>query len=121
MAAMSGIWDANGNVVLPPKRKLFGTTPGLYDPGQPTRLFRRLNSQLNFASFDPRTAAPDSSIPNLDKLSLKDELYRPKRVVIETTSLGESTWRFVPKAQLEPGVENEGSFPRLVNYCGYAS
>ncbi|KAJ7262165.1 hypothetical protein B0H12DRAFT_1217556 [Mycena haematopus] len=51
-------------------------------------------------------------------LSLNEELYRPKRVVIETTCSGESSWRFVPKARWEEGVLDEGSWPRVIDLCG---
>ncbi|KAF8893331.1 hypothetical protein BD779DRAFT_1467705 [Infundibulicybe gibba] len=98
-------------------KKISGTVPGLLDPSQAQRLLRLPGSRLLFASFDPRTAsAPD--VPDLHKLSLSEELYRPKRVVIEMASTGESFWRFVPSAQREGGVLNEGEWPRVVQLCG---
>jgi hypothetical protein len=42
-----------------------------------------------------------------------------KRVVIETTSNGESFWRFVPRAKREEGCEDEGVWPRIIEVCGY--
>jgi hypothetical protein len=117
MSAMSGIWPPQDG--HPQARKLSGPAPGLFDRTQPRRVLRQANSQLNFASFDPQTAAPHMSLPNLANLTLKDELYRPKRIVIETSPSGQSTWRFVPKAQFEPGVENEGTWPRVIDYCEY--
>ncbi|KAJ7854047.1 hypothetical protein B0H14DRAFT_3449835 [Mycena olivaceomarginata] len=94
-----------------------GTTPGVLDTTQPLRLLRRPSSTLSFASFDPRVASADHGW-DLRSLSLNEELYRPKRVVIETTCSGESSWRFVPKARCEDGVLNEGSWPRVVDLCG---
>src|SRR5262245_37890111 len=84
-----------------------GQIPGLLDPSQPSRLLRVPNSKLSFATFDPRTATSDKGVPDLRKLSISDELYRPKRVVIETTPNGSSFWRFVPKANREDGVTDE--------------
>ncbi|KAJ7346628.1 hypothetical protein DFH08DRAFT_700878 [Mycena albidolilacea] len=94
-----------------------GTTPGVLDTTQPLRLLRRPSSTLSFASFDPRVASADHGW-DLRSLSLNEELYRPKRVVIETTCSGESSWRFVPKARCEDGVLNEGSWPRVIDLCG---
>ncbi|KAJ7647326.1 hypothetical protein FB45DRAFT_998488 [Roridomyces roridus] len=95
-----------------------GTVPGLLDKQQSQRLLRRPSSTLSFASFDPRTALGDHGW-DLRGLSLNEELYRPKRVVIETTCGGEaSTWRFVPKARLEEGVVDEGQWPRVIEICG---
>ncbi|KAJ7901838.1 hypothetical protein B0H14DRAFT_3080101 [Mycena olivaceomarginata] len=94
-----------------------GTTPGVLDSTQPLRLLRRPSSTLSFATFDPRVASADHGW-DLRSLSLNEELYRPKRVVIETTCSGESSWRFVPKARCEDGVLNEGSWPRVIDLCG---
>ncbi|OBZ68221.1 hypothetical protein A0H81_11698 [Grifola frondosa] len=51
-------------------------------------------------------------------LSAYDEIYRPKRIVIETVPSGQNIWRFVPRARRESGVENEGMWPRVINICG---
>ncbi|KAJ7188255.1 hypothetical protein C8R46DRAFT_879254 [Mycena filopes] len=103
----------------PPNRvpRIAGTTPGVLDPQQPHRLLRRPSSTLSFASFDPRVASADHGW-DLRSLSLNDELYRPKRVVIETTCAGESSWRFVPKARCDEGVSDEGEWPRVIDICG---
>jgi hypothetical protein len=101
-----------------PPRKISGSVPGLLDPAQPERLLRMPDSRLSFAAFDPRAASGLQEIPDLRKLSLNEELYRPKRVVIETTPSGESFWRFVPKARREEGVLDEGKWPRVVEICG---
>lgn len=58
-----------------------GTTPGVLDSTQPLRLLRRPSSTLSFATFDPRVASADHGW-DLRSLSLNEELYRPKRVVI---------------------------------------
>ncbi|THV05040.1 hypothetical protein K435DRAFT_826551 [Dendrothele bispora CBS 962.96] len=98
-------------------RKLFGPIPGLLDPSQTQRLLRFPSSRLSFASFHPLTATSNQDT-DFRKLSLQDDLCKAKRVVIETTPTGESYWRFVPKAQLDQGVSDEGQWPRLVNLCG---
>ncbi|TRM70070.1 hypothetical protein BD626DRAFT_391274 [Schizophyllum amplum] len=99
----------------PTVRYISGTEPGVLDPRQPQRLLRHPTSRLLFASFDPRTA----STFDLSKLSLKDELYRPKRVVIEMAATGACSWRFVPKAKRGPGVQDdEGQWPRVIEICG---
>jgi hypothetical protein len=95
-----------------------GPIPGLLDPSQPSRLLRVPNSALSFATFDPKTATAEKAIPDLQKLSINEELYRPKRVVIETTPNGSSFWRFVPRANREDGVTDEGHWPRVVDICG---
>ena len=100
------------------KRSISGQCPGLLDPLQPSRLLRVPNSKLSFAAFDPRTATADKDIPDLRKLSINEELYRPKRVVIETAPDGSSFWRFVPRARRDDDAEDEGHWPRVVNICG---
>ncbi|CAK5265773.1 unnamed protein product [Mycena citricolor] len=98
-------------------RRISGCVPGILDPQQPGRLLRRLSSSLSFASFDPRVASSHHAL-DLRTLSLNEQLYRPKRIVIETTSSGESCWRFVPNARRDPGVPDEGQWPRVVDICG---
>jgi hypothetical protein len=104
------------------KKTLHGSQPGVLDPTQPARLLRYPTSRLSFASFDPRTAVVDSThhnhIPDIRKLNIQDELNTARRVVIENTAEGISSWRFVPNAKRERGVENEGAWPRVVDYCG---
>ncbi|KAJ7072322.1 hypothetical protein C8F01DRAFT_973331 [Mycena amicta] len=94
-----------------------GCVPGILDPDQRHRLLRRPSSTLSFASFDPRVASADHGL-GMRALSLNEELYRPKRVVIETTCSGQSFWRFVPRARLDEGVEDEGTWPRVIDICG---
>ncbi|KAL0955909.1 hypothetical protein HGRIS_002100 [Hohenbuehelia grisea] len=110
--------DADVPIPGPSQRKLDGTKPGLLDPTQPARLLRVPNGTLAFASFDPRTATSSSDIPDVRKLSLNAELYRPKRVVLETLPNGQTFWRFVPKARWEEGVLDEGAWPRTIDICG---
>lgn len=98
-------------------RKISGPTPGMLDPTQLGRLLRFPHSKLSFASFDPQTALVQD-VPDLRKLSLKEELYRPKRVVVETAPNGESSWRFVPSARRDENVVDEGQWPRVVEICG---
>ncbi|KAJ4002039.1 hypothetical protein F5050DRAFT_1802617 [Lentinula boryana] len=99
-------------------RKLTGSTPGVLDSTQPDRLLTFSKSSLSFASFNPRTATSSHSTPDARKLSLNEELYNPKRVVIERSPTGESFWRFVPKARTDEGVIDEGDWPRVVDVCG---
>ncbi|KAF9460687.1 hypothetical protein BDZ94DRAFT_1197302 [Collybia nuda] len=98
-------------------RKISGCRPGILDPTQLVRLLRHPESSLSFASFDPQTALMQD-VPDFRKLSLKEELYRPKRVVVETPLNGESSWRFVPSARRDEDVLNEGQWPRVVEICG---
>lgn len=101
-----------------PRARISGSIPGALDPTQSERLCRVLGSRLSFAAFDPHTASSSSDVPDLRTLSLNEELYRPKRVVIETTPTGESFWRFVPSARRDEGVPDEGIWPRVVEICG---
>lgn len=98
-------------------RRLSGMSPGQLDPTQPARLLRTPDSKLSFAAFDPRVANAQD-IPDMHKLSLNEELGKPKRVVIETRGTGESFWRLVPDAIKDDGVKDEGSWPRVVDLCG---
>ncbi|KAF7321314.1 RING-type domain-containing protein [Mycena kentingensis (nom. inval.)] len=98
-------------------RLLSGCVPGILDPEQAHRLLRRPSSKFSFASFDPGVASSDQNL-GIRNLSLNEELYRPKRVVVETTCTGESFWRFVPRARLGDGVVDEGTWPRVVDICG---
>ncbi|TFY80984.1 hypothetical protein EWM64_g3023 [Hericium alpestre] len=100
----------------PSQRYLDGATPGLLDPSQPSRVLRLPGSKLSFASFDPRAAS--AAAPEIDKLSLNGELYRPKRIVIETLPNGRNYWRFVPRARWGEGVRDEGEWPREISICG---
>ncbi len=94
-----------------------GSNPGLLDPTQPNRLLRVPGSTLSFAHFDPRTAtAPKAG--DITKLSIHEELYRPKRIVLETTPTGGCSWRFVPNARRDDGVPDEGEWPRQIELCG---
>ncbi|KAJ3570370.1 hypothetical protein NP233_g4453 [Leucocoprinus birnbaumii] len=98
-------------------RKLSGSQPGILDPTQPSRLLRTPGAKLSFAGFDPLTAC-SLGASDILKPSSNAEMYRPRRVVIETTPFGECTWRFVPSAKRESGVADEGEWPRNVNLCG---
>jgi hypothetical protein len=99
-------------------RQISGTVPGLLDPTQPERLLRLPGSRLHFAAFDPFTATARRNVGDLRRLSIKEELCRLKRIVIETSPGGDSFWRYVPNARLEDGVEDEGEWPQAINICG---
>jgi hypothetical protein len=93
---------------------LSGTIVGLLDSQQATRLLSTPDSKLYFATFHPRTASASAR-----KLSTQDELCSQKRVVIETLASGESFWRWVPRAKGVDAAGGEGSWPRVINICGY--
>lgn len=97
--------------------ELRGSKPGLLDSTQPSRLLRDPASELHFASFDPFTARQDDGVDRLRNLSLTEQLYRPKRVVVEITPTG-GFWRFVPRVVRDDGLKNEEHWPRLVDICG---
>ncbi|KAG6866343.1 hypothetical protein C0991_005264 [Blastosporella zonata] len=92
-------------------------TPGLLDRSQTKRIRRHPDSDISFATYDYYTARSDAT-PDFEQLSLKEELYRSARVVIETLPSGASTWRFVPRARKADGVPDEGIWPRPVEICG---
>jgi len=100
-----------------PPQQLRGSVPGVLDDTQPSRLLRDPTSKLYFASFDPLTARQDDGAERLRNLSLNEQLYRPKRVVVEITLTG-SFWRFVPRVTRDDGRKNEEHWPRLVDICG---
>ncbi|KAH9485397.1 hypothetical protein JR316_0002305 [Psilocybe cubensis] len=97
--------------------ELMGSTPGVLDPTQASRLLRKPNSTLLFASFDPNIAVP-YNISQLGSMSLNDNNCRPKRIVIETIPGVGSFWRWVPRARLREHIQDEGGFPRMVRVCG---
>lgn len=99
-------------------RVVRGSQPGLLDPSQPSRLLRFPDSKLSFASFDPKTALPEESDSSAQKTRNTGNLAPPKRIVVETTSKGASFWRFVPRARLEQGAQDEGIWPRVIDICG---
>ncbi|KAL5523620.1 hypothetical protein ACEPAG_7793 [Sanghuangporus baumii] len=85
------------------------------------RVLRHPAASLCFASYDAGTATGIRSENNafgFQKLSLNQELYRQKRIVLEYKQNDWSTWRFVPKARWEQGVDGEGEWPRVVEFCG---
>ncbi len=94
---------------MPPTspRILSGCRPGLLDPTQPQRLFRYSTSQISFASFNPLAATSQADLPDFRKLSLQEELYNAKRVVIE-----DQRFRRVLLAIRAPGSLGRGSVGR---------
>ncbi|KAL0578203.1 hypothetical protein V5O48_003778 [Marasmius crinis-equi] len=101
-------------ISLPPEiQMLSGTVPGLLDPSQKRRILRHPSSQIFFASFDPRTAAPDYQTSIFDT-----DIHRRRRIVLEVICNHTLTWRFVPSASLDQAATNEGAWPRLVEICG---
>lgn len=94
-------------------KSISGTTTGLLDPTQSSRILSAPGSRLSFATFHPRTASAVTR-----KLSTRDELCSQKRVVIETLVGGESFWRWVPRAKGVENTNDEGAWPRIINICG---
>ncbi|TBU36299.1 hypothetical protein BD309DRAFT_1024452 [Dichomitus squalens] len=93
---------------------LIGSTPGLLDPTQPARVLRGDGWKLSFAILDP-VVLGEAVTPGAST-----EADGKRRIVIETPPLGAGAlrYRLVPNAELDPGVENEGSWPRTVDICG---
>lgn len=116
-STVSAMSTEAGPSQIPVTHSLFGTVPGVLDPTQPSRLLRFPGSTLSFASFHPFTA---SNVQEPQRTSNGDEPCRPKRIVIESVlgRDGFSTWRFVPRARREQGVEDEGVWPRVIEICG---
>ncbi|KAL5507344.1 hypothetical protein ACEPAH_6800 [Sanghuangporus vaninii] len=84
-------------------------------------VIRHPTASICFATYDAGTATGDRSENNafgFQKLSLHQELYRRKRIVVESKENETSTWRFVPNARWEQGVDGEGEWPRVVEFCG---
>lgn len=94
-----------------------GPVPGVLDPTQKARILRDERSVLHFSAFDPLTAGGQDASLNLRKLNLDEEKHPPKRIVIEVAPTGKSTWRFVPSARRDEGVDNEGIWPRVIHIC----
>ncbi|GJJ06566.1 hypothetical protein Clacol_000759 [Clathrus columnatus] len=105
-----------------------GTIPGVIDSSQRNRLLRTPSTMLCFASFDALTARASTKKPNerdsgsepASSSTMNSQLSSDgKRIVVETdASTGICTWRFVPRAKMELGVDQEGTWPRLVQLCG---
>jgi hypothetical protein len=95
-----------------------GPVPGILDPSQKGRILTDEHSTLIFSAFDPSTAGGhEANLNRLRKVNLNEQ-SAPKRIVVEVTRTGQSTWRFVPSARREEGVENEGNWPRVIDICG---
>lgn len=94
-----------------------GSYPGRLDPTQPSRSLRSPASCLLFATYDANTAC--GALPGIGIILGTAKGDSKRRVVIETDAATRTcSWRFVPAAKIEPGVEDEGIWPRLVNFCG---
>lgn len=95
-----------------PSRSLSGPHPGQLDQTQPSRVLRHPDAKFLFASFHPLTAS------NVQPHHAHDGSSKPRRIVIEAHPNGISQWRFVPRARLAEGVDDEGPWPRLVDFLG---
>jgi hypothetical protein len=72
-------------------------------------------SRLIFANYDPGS---DVHVSAFDRLSLQERANRSTRIAVEIPPNGACIWRFVPRANWEEGVRDEGIWPRQVNVCG---
>lgn len=114
------------NAVPGPSTSLFpidlrevGPVPGVLDASQRARILRDPTSELCFSAFDPHTAGGQDATLNLRRLHIQEDRPAPKRIVIEITPrTKQCTWRFVPRARKEEGVEDEGIWPRVLDLCG---
>ncbi|KAJ2916810.1 hypothetical protein MD484_g3626, partial [Candolleomyces efflorescens] len=96
-----------------------GATVGVLDATQKARVLRNPNSTLHFSAFDPLTASGQDVNLEFRKLNIQqEEKYPPKRIVLEVSPNGQSSWRFVPRARKEEGAKDEGMWPRVVDLCG---
>lgn len=86
------------------------------DEGYASKFCKIPGSRLIFASYNQSTASGD--LHAFRNLSLQEEDAPSKRIVIEIPPDGVSTWRFIPRANWEDGVMDEGTWPRRVNICG---
>jgi hypothetical protein len=97
-----------------------GATVGVLDATQKARVLRNPSSTLHFSAFDPLTASGQDVNLEFRKLNIQqEEKYPPKRIVLEVSPNGQSSWRFVPRARKEEGAKDEGMWPRVVDLCGY--
>lgn len=93
---------------------LGGCTIGVLDHTQPRRILNSPESRLHFATYHP--LAGSAARPT--NASCQPSSY-PGRIVVETLSDGSCVWRPVPLAVGADSISDEGSWPRLINLCGY--
>lgn len=101
-------------------KSIAGSTPGVFDSSQTSRVVQIAGSTLTFATFDQSLRSgnfKDQSENLIDDLNV-ERICRSRRIVVETSQDGISTWRFVPYAILENGVNDDGLWPRIINICG---
>ena len=94
---------------------LAGQDLGLLDPTQPARILSDSHSHILFASYHPRagaSASPDNNTAG----SITGPFSN--RAVIEVLPGGHCLWRLIPLASGASSVEDEGTWPRLVDFCG---
>lgn len=95
---------------------LTGRKLGLLDPTQASRLLSAPKSQLAFASYHPR-AGSFSDTSNINPELLPSS---PNRIVVELDPDGHSIWRPIPLARNAFSLLDEGCWPRLILFRGYA-
>ena len=91
-------------------------SPGPEDSQHAAKLCAVQGSKLVFSTYDHRAASGSSH--GFRNVSAHHEGLSGRRIVIELTTDGFSAWRFVPNANRELGVDDEGEWPRQVNVCG---
>ena len=96
---------------------LSGCTIGILDHTQPQRILNSPNSRLDFATYHPLAGSAACT-------AATTECQPPShsgRIVIETLPDGNCVWRPVPLAVGASTISDEGSWPRLIDICGYVS
>ena len=96
---------------------LSGCIIGVLDPTQPQRILNSPDSQLHFATYHPLAGSAARSPTTTDRQAL----CHSGRIVIETLPDGSCVWRPVPLAVGASTISDEGSWPRLIDICGYVS
>ena len=99
--------SGNGPLVLA------GSAIGVLDQTQSSRILNSKTSRLSFATFHPCAGSAAGSAACCLLPSYSD------RIIVETLSDGSSVWRPIPLAVGASSLSDEGSWPRLINLCGY--
>ena len=94
---------------------LTGSSVGVLDHTQSSRILNSPTSSLSFATFHPYAGSAASSTACCLLPSCSG------RIIVETLSDGSSVWRPIPLAVGASSLSDEGSWPRLINICGYVS
>lgn len=89
-----------------------GFAAGLPDSTQYDRILSVPGSRLLVADYHPWTASQHA-------INCEPITSLPRRVVIEILPEGPVVWRPMPLASGASSIDDEGSWPRVVDFCGY--